>query len=73
MPAVREDDTLDGFPAVSAGETVENVLQEPEPDSPEAQAAVRRESSPSARARLVLTMLALLAVAAVLLVWGLVR
>ena len=73
MSAVREDDTLDGMPAVSAGETVENVLQKPEPDSPEAQAAVRRESSPSARARLVLTMLALLAVAAVLLVWGLVR
>ena len=74
MPAVREDDTLDGIPAVDAGETVENVLQESEPDSPEAHAAVRREpSSPSARARLVLTMLALLAVAAVLLVWGLVR
>ena len=73
MSAVREDDTLDGMPAVSAGETVENVLHETEPDSPEAQAAVRRESSPSARARLVLTMLALLAVAAVLLVWGLVR
>lgn len=73
MPAVREDDTLDGLPAVSAGETVENVLQEPEPDSLQAQAAVRRESSPSPRARLVLTMLALLAVAAVLLVWGLVR
>jgi PPM family protein phosphatase len=74
MSAVREDDTLDGIPAVSAGETVENVLHESEPDSPEpAPAAVRRESSPSARARLVLTMLALLAVAAVLLVWGLVR
>jgi PPM family protein phosphatase len=73
MSAVREDDTLDGMPAVSAGETVENVLQKPEPDSPEAQAAVRQEGSPSARARLVLTMLALLAVAAVLLVWGLVR
>jgi protein phosphatase len=73
MPAVREDDTLDGHPAVTDA-TVENVLVEPEHDSPEAQAAVRREpSSPSARARLVLTMLALLAVAAVLLVWGLVR
>ncbi len=71
MPAVREDDTLDGFSAVNAGDTVENVLRQS--DSPEAQAAVRRESSPSARARLVLTMLALLAVAAVLLVWGLVR
>ena len=73
MPAVREDDTLDGMPAVSAGDTVENVLPETEPDSPEAQAAVRRRGSPSARARLVLTMLVLLAVAAVLLVWGLVR
>jgi protein phosphatase len=71
MPAVREDDTLDGLPAVNAGDTLENVVHQP--DSPEAQAAVRRESSPSARARLVLTMLALLAVAAVLLVWGLVR
>jgi hypothetical protein len=50
------------------------VLAGPEHDSPEAQAAVRREpTSPTARARLVLTMLALLAVAAVLLVWGLVH
>jgi protein phosphatase len=80
MPVVgREDDTLHGIPAVTAdtlsipAETVENVL-ELEPDSPEAQAAVRRgPSSPTARARLVLTMLALLAAAAVLLVWGLVR
>lgn len=59
------------MPAVNAGDTLENVVHQP--DSPEAQAAVRQESSPSARARLVLTMLALLAVAAVLLVWGLVR
>lgn len=74
MPAVREDDTLEGHPAVNAAETVENVLAEPEHDSPEVQAPVRRKpSSPTARTRLVLTMLALLAVAAVLLVWGLVR
>ena len=73
MPAVREDDTLAGMPAVGAGDTVENVLDESQPDSPETQAAARRGSSPGARARLVLTMLVLLAVAAVLLVWGLVR
>ena len=74
MPAVREDDTLVGLPAVDAAETVENVLADPEHDPPRAQEPVQRESSSrSARARLVLTMLALLAVAAVLLVWGLVR
>jgi len=73
MRAVGEDDTLHGHPAVPA-ETVENVLAEPEPDSPEAQARVDREPrSPTARTRLALTMLALLTVAAVLLVWGLVR
>ncbi|HVP75656.1 MAG TPA: Stp1/IreP family PP2C-type Ser/Thr phosphatase [Gaiellaceae bacterium] len=73
IPAVGEDDTLDGHPAVPA-ETVENVLAEPEHDSPEAQSRVHREPrSHTARNRLVLTMLALLAVAAVLLVWGLVR
>ena len=74
MPAVREDDTLVGQPAVHAAETVENVLAGPEPDPPRARDPVQQEpSSRSARARLVLTMLALLAVAAVLLVWGLVR
>jgi len=74
MPAVREDDTLVGQPAVNGAETVENVLAEPEHDSPEARAPVRREpGSRNARTRLVLTMLALLAVAAVLLVWGLVH
>ena len=65
MPAFREDDTIT-IPA----KTVENVLRELEPE----QAAPRRgPSPPSAGARLVLTMLALLGVAAVLLVWGLVR
>jgi len=74
MPAVGEDDTLVGLPAVDAAETVENVLADPEHDSPRTQEPVQRESgSRSARARLVLTMLALLAVAVVLLVWGLVR
>ena len=44
------------------------------PGSPEALAAVRREPiSSAARVRLVLTMLVLLGVAAVLLVWGLLR
>jgi protein phosphatase len=44
------------------------------PGSPEALAAVRREPiSPAARVRLVLTMIALLGIAAVLLVWGLLR
>ena len=44
------------------------------PGSPEALAAVRGEPiSPAARARLVLAMLALLALAAVLLIWGLLR
>jgi protein phosphatase len=51
---------------------VEHVFVEP--GSPEAEAVTRREPiSPAARVRLVLTMLALLTVAAVLLVWGLVR
>ena len=45
-----------------------------EPGSPEAQAVMRRDPiSPTARLRLVLTMLVLLVVAAGLLVWGLVR
>ena len=44
------------------------------PGSPEALAAVRRDPiSPAARVRLVLAMLVLLTVAAVLLVWGLLR
>jgi hypothetical protein len=45
-----------------------------EPGSSEAAAVGRKPPiSPAARVRLVLTMLALLGVAAVLLVWGLVR
>jgi len=45
-----------------------------EPGSPAAAAVARREPiSPAARVRLVLTMLALLGVAAALLVWGLLR
>jgi hypothetical protein len=45
-----------------------------EPGSPEAEAVMRRDPlSSSARLRLILTMLALLVVAAGLLVWGLVR
>jgi len=51
---------------------VEDVFVEP--GSPEAAAVTQREPiSSAARVRLVLTMLGLLAVAAVLLVWGLVR
>jgi protein phosphatase len=80
MPAIgREDDTLHGISTTAAGtltipeKTVENVLVL-ESDSPEAQAAVRRDPrTPTARTRLVLTMVALLAAAAVLLVWGFVR
>jgi len=53
-------------------EEVEEVFVEP--GSPEAEAVARPQPiSPAARIRLVLTMLALLGVAAVLLVWGLVR
>jgi hypothetical protein len=53
-------------------EHVERVFVEP--GSPEAAAVTRREPiSPAARVRLVLAMLLLLSVAAVLLVWGLVR
>ena len=69
MPALRDDDTMT-IPA----KTVENVLRELEPEPKPEQAARRRgPRAPSAGARLVLTMLALLGVAAVLLVWGLVR
>jgi protein phosphatase len=67
MPALREDDTIT-IPA----KTVENVLRDLEPEPAQAPPR-RRPSPPSAGARLVLTMLALLGVAAVLLVWGLVR
>ena len=78
MPAQADDDTLEGIPAPSVDtmvvppEQVEHVFVEP--GSPEAAAAARPQPiSAAARVRLVLTMLALLGVAAVLLVWGLVR
>jgi PPM family protein phosphatase len=77
MTAVDED-TMENIPApkvdtmVVPPEDVEHVFVEP--GSPEAAAVTRREPiSPAARVRLVLAMLILLAVAAVLLVWGLVR
>ena len=81
MPAQgAEEDTLEGIPSpapavdtmVVPAEQVDDVFLEP--GSPEAEAAVRPAPiSSAARVRLVLAMLALLAVAAVLLVWGLVR
>jgi serine/threonine protein phosphatase PrpC len=78
MPAQADDDTLEGIPAPSVDtvvvppEQVERVFVEP--GSPEAAAVTRPQPiSAAARVRLVLTMLALLGVAAVLLVWGLVR
>jgi hypothetical protein len=77
MPAVDED-TMENIAApkvdtmVVPPEDVEHVFVEP--GSPEAAAVTRREPiSPAARVRLVLVMLMLLAIAAVLLVWGLVR
>jgi PPM family protein phosphatase len=81
MPAQEPDeDTLEGVPTPAP--TVDTMVVPPaevesvfvEPGSPEAAVIARREPiSPAARVRLVLTMLGLLAVAAVLLVWGLVR
>jgi protein phosphatase len=79
MPAVDEaDDTMENvrLPAVDTmvvpPEEVEHVFVEP--GSPEAAAIAQREPiSPAARVRLVLTMLILLAVAAALLAWGLLR
>jgi serine/threonine protein phosphatase PrpC len=72
------DDTLDGVPAprvdtfVVPPHRVEEAFVEP--GSEEAAALTRREPlSSTARVRLVLTMLVLLALAAVLLVWGLLR
>jgi protein phosphatase len=79
MQAVDED-TMENIPVaapkvdtmVVPPEEVEHVFVEP--GSPEAAAVTRREPiSPAARVRLVLVMLLLLAIAAVLLVWGLVR
>jgi hypothetical protein len=78
--AGADDDTLDGVPSpepavdtmVVPAEQVEEAFLVP--GSPEALAAVRREPiTPAARVRLVLAMLVLLAIAAVLLVWGLLR
>ena len=73
-----EEDTMENIPVpkvdtmVVPPEDVEHVFVEP--GSPEAAAITRREPiSPAARVRLVLVMLTLLAIAAVLLVWGLVR
>jgi protein phosphatase len=80
MPAEPDEDTLEGVPVpqpavdtmVIPADEVENAFVEP--GSEEAAAITRREPlGTGARVRLVLTMLALLGVAAVLLVWGLVR
>jgi protein phosphatase len=78
LPTVDAEDTLEDVraPAVDtmvvAPEEVEHVFLEP--GSPEAAAVTRRDPiSPAARVRLALTMLVLLALAAVLLVWGLLR
>jgi PPM family protein phosphatase len=78
MDAPVDDDTLERIPLptvdtmVVPPEEVEEVFVEP--GSPEAEAVARPQPITSAaRIRLVLTMLALLGVAAVLLVWGLVR
>ena len=78
MPAASEEDTLEGIPAprvdtmVVPPERLDAVFVEP--GSAEAEAIVRPQPiSPAARVRLVLTMLGLLALAAVLLAWGLLR
>jgi len=78
MDTPVDEDTLERIPLptvdtmVVAPAEVEEVFVEP--GSAEAEAIVQSTPiSPAARIRLVLTMLALLGVAAVLLVWGLVR
>jgi len=79
MSAVDNEDTMENVippPSVDTmvvpPDQVEHVFVEP--GSPEAEAVMRRDPiSSAARVRLVLVMLALLSVAAVLLVWGLVR
>jgi protein phosphatase len=78
MPALDAEETMEDVraPAVDTmvvpPEQVEHVFVEP--GSPEAAAVTRREPiSPAARVRLVFTMLILLAIAGVLLIWGLVR
>ena len=80
IPAVEssEEDTLHGS---EPAPVVDTMVVPPDqidaallrPGSPEANAAVERPFAPAARVRLVLAMVALLAVAAVLLVWGLLR
>ncbi len=76
-----DDDTLDGLKPAET-ETVDTIVVPPdqvedvllEPGTAEAHAAAQREPiSPAARVRLVLVMLVLLGIAAVLLVWGLLR
>jgi PPM family protein phosphatase len=78
MQTPVDEDTLERIPLptvdtmVVPPEQVEEVFVEP--GSAEAEAVVQSQPiTPAARIRLVLTMLALLGVAAVLLVWGLVR
>jgi protein phosphatase len=79
MPAAgADDDTLDGVPSPAVDTMVVPPAEVEEAflvaGSPEALAAVQREPLPvAARIRLVLAMLALLGIAAVLLVWGLLR
>jgi PPM family protein phosphatase len=79
MPALVDEDTLENVAAPAAVDTMvvppgEVDAMFLEPGSPEAEAAARpKPISKAARVRLVLTMLTLLGVAAVLLVWGLVR
>jgi serine/threonine protein phosphatase PrpC len=81
LPAAEpDDDTLERIPVpaptvdtmVVPPEEVEHVFVEP--GSPAAEAVTRKEPiSAAARVRLVLAMLVLLGIAAVLLVWGLLR
>ena len=77
-PLQADEDTLEGLPAPSvdtmvvAPGDVDHVFVER--GSPEAEAMTRPEPlAPAARWRLVATMLGLLAIAALLLVWGLLR
>jgi serine/threonine protein phosphatase PrpC len=82
MPAVDDDPDADTAEHVLPAPTVDTMVVPPdevegafvEPGSPEAAELGRREPmSPAGRVRLVLTMLVLLAIAAVLLVVGLTR
>jgi protein phosphatase len=72
-----EEDTLEGIPApavdtmvIPPAEVEDKLI---EPGSAEAEVVGRKPISPAARVRLVLTMLALLGIAALLVVWGLLR